>query len=128
MENESVIVNNIMDADPKQEYVLEILRFSPSKGTTKKKSNQKFNNEEDLRKCLDILISHCYSIEDIKNGRNIYCPIHENAKTSKTPSAKLNIESGYLTCFSSNCTIPVNCKTGYRQLPATQLLAKLQKR
>lgn len=131
--NNESICYDITATDPTQEYVLEILQFTRGGITTayKKQNGNHCTPAMDggaLRKCIDILTQN-YSIplDDIKRGRNIYCPLHENPKTSKTPSAKLNVKCGYFTCFSSNCTIPVNCKNGYRQLRATQLLKMLNK-
>ena len=126
--NDKNTAKYIADTDPSEDYILQITKF-PTRQTYKN-SNKKFddskNFEKTLKKCINILHQQ-YSIreEDIMKGRNIYCPIHENSKTSKTPSAKLNVKSGYFTCFSSNCTIPVNEKTGYRQLPIAHLLKKI---
>lgn len=125
--HEQTFVYNIADTEPTKEYVLEILHFLPIK--KKKTMNNKgkiYNCKENLQKCIDILCSNYeINIRDLENGRNIYCPFHENVKTSKSASSKLNLKSGYFTCFSSNCTIPINCKTGFRQLTANQLLKKL---
>ena len=123
---ESCFLYNIAETDPTKEYILEILHFTPPKRTLTI-TNTKQTGKESLQKCIEILCNN-YSIPltDIENNRNIYCPFHENAKTSKSASSKLNITTGYFTCFSSNCILPINCKTGYRQLSATQLLKKLK--
>lgn len=120
----------IMNTEPTKEYVLEITSLPPPRTYAKSNNNnnKRLDNKKILKECLDILYNK-YSIreEDIRRGRNIFCPIHENSKTSKTPSAILNVKSGYFTCFSSNCTIPQNKKNGYRQLRIAQLLKKMEK-
>lgn len=118
-------LTSVDGADPARElYVLEITSFPPPPPKRRKKKRLDDDSQKSVKDYFDILYRQYSSIrkEDVIKGRNIFCPVHENAKTSKTPSAKLNVKSGWLTCFSSNCKIPVNEKTGYRQLPITQLL------
>lgn len=116
---------DIKDINPDKEYILEILQFPFQ---SKKKTTTKYSNDS-VEKCIEILHrEYNVKMEDITRGRNIYCPIHEDPKRSKTPSSKFNVKSGFFTCFSSNCKIAVNSKTGYRQLSATQFLKQLTKK
>ena len=41
---------------------------------------------------------------------NIYCPLHENPQTSKSPSGKLLVKRNQYICFSSNCSILPNAR------------------
>ena len=127
--NNNNIKLGIGDVKENEEYVLEITSLPPPLKTKTKIIFNNNNNEKQTRQCLDIFKTR-YDIreDDVKKGRNIFCPIHEKITTSKTPSAKFNVISGYLTCFSSNCTIPVNKRTGYRQLWANELLKILLSR
>lgn len=127
--DEEKFIYNIDDTESTKEYILEILHFSPLKKIiNNNKYRKSLSGEKNLQKCIEFLChNYSISINDVERGRNIYCPFHENANTSKSASGKFNIKSGYFTCFSSNCVIPINSKTGFRQLSATQLLKKLQK-
>ena len=51
------------------------------------------------------------TLADIKYGKNIYCPLHENPKTSKTPSAVLYLSTHTFKCFSSRCRISTRIST-----------------
>ena len=53
------------------------------------------------QECLAILKSPPYYETNFNN--NIFCPFHETRGISKTPSAKLFIDSHTLQCFSTRC-------------------------
>lgn len=63
-----------------------------------------------MQKCIDILSWHNNINKDylIYQKGNIYCPFHENPKTSHSKSAKLWIKNNIYVCFSNQCIIPKN--------------------
>lgn len=61
-------------------------------------------------KCVKILSEFNNVTKDyILNSRgNIYCPLHEDPKRSKSKSGKLWVAKNLYVCFSKNCKIPKN--------------------
>lgn len=53
------------------------------------------------RECIQILNEKPYLEKDF--NKNIYCPFHEQRITSKTPSAKLYVNTNTFKCFSKRC-------------------------
>ena len=51
------------------------------------------------------------TLADIEYRKNIYCPLHENPKTSKTPSAVLYTSTHTFKCFSSRCRVSTRIST-----------------
>ena len=71
------------------------------------------NNKEDYEateKCVKVLSEFNNVTRDyiLNNKANLYCPLHEDPKKSKSKSGKLWAEKNLYACFSKNCKIPRN--------------------
>lgn len=58
------------------------------------------------RACIKILEAQPYNALDF--NRNMFCPYHENKRTSKTPSARLYVKTNTIHCFSKRCNKTTN--------------------
>ena len=115
-------MHSIHEVDNNKQYRLEIKAFPPNNNRRTNLSKTKFNDLNEMtEKCIDILVNvYRFNRKHIVNGNNIFCPVHENEKTSKSPSARYNINDNYIICFSGNCSIPRN-KNGNKTLNSYQL-------
>ena len=107
--------------ESEKEYELVIFKFPIQKAKRKRNANKKTTTNikiEELVEKLDV------EKIDIEKGSKIFCPVHENKKTSKTPSAKISLLFNTLTCYSTQCTLPLNKYTGYRQIYLDELMRK----
>lgn len=57
--------------------------------------------EKATRACIKILEAEPYKV--LNFNQNIFCPYHENKNTSKTPSARLYVQTNTIHCYSKRC-------------------------
>lgn len=114
-------------------YEIIIIKYPDNrirkKNTSKRKENGKISATEivqkntliDIFKKLNYFTEMCVSIfvnkfgldeKSIRNGDNIYCPLHENKNTSRSPSAKFNVKFNTYVCFSTKCPIRKKITSG----------------
>ena len=71
------------------------------------------DDDDYTKKCIHLLINNQSIDEKLlleDRAGNIFCPLHENFQTSKSPSGKLLVKRNQYICFSSNCPILPNSK------------------
>ena len=108
-----------IDISCDKEYELEILEFPFEKSSTyiinrnrnrksssKKPMTQLSHLKKATEKCVSLL-STSGNKEEFR--QNIYCPFHENALTSKSPSGKFKPEKNIYICYSTQCPIRKDC-------------------
>lgn len=76
-------------------------------GKYKENNNNNRNNKNQItEKCINILITKYDNDEEIvRNEKNIYCPFHENSKTSNSKSGKFHVKLGLYICYSTKCPV-----------------------
>lgn len=132
--SDGAITKKLANIDPNCEYIFVILKFPRRKPSLRSRAlspnptSHKNKAIEGQKRCIEVLVNK-YHIDrrDIEMGRNIFCPIHENRSTSKTASGKVSLAYNSYTCFSSSCTLPVNEKTGFRQVYLDKLFQMLDR-
>ena len=104
-----IIITNVqlMVKKTRQKYKTKKLKNETNNNNSNVNSLQNYfkNLTDSTRKCINILIEKYNVNENQIKHNNIYCPLHENKNTSKSPSGKFNIKFNSYTCFSSKCPI-----------------------
>ena len=110
------------------------ISYNDNNNNKKIKTNYKDGNMKNYfetlnrstEKCIDIFINN-FGIKghDIYEGRNIYCPFHENKRSSNSPSAKFRVNDNYYQCFSTNCPLRKNSNSKISTVNSITLFKKI---
>lgn len=103
-----IIITNVqlMVKKTRRKYKTKKLKNETNNNSNVDSLQNYFKNlTHSTRKCINILIEKYNVNENQIKYNNIYCPLHENKNTSKSPSGKFNVKFNSYTCFSSKCPI-----------------------
>lgn len=127
-ENKSISLQHFLNASKSEEFKMIIKEF-PKENHPKYVT---FDIVSCTENCIRILSKNQNISEELlrnEKGGNIYCPLHENQKSSKTPSGKLLAKRNLYICFSSNCPLPKNSRNNkiISTYKLSQILSKTKK-
>ena len=86
---------------------VEVNNIKKDKYSRQKEYFERLNKS--TQKCVEILNNN-FNINrhDIYNGKNFFCPFHENRYKSKSASARFITKKNIFKCYSTNCVLRKN--------------------